>query len=190
MPSPHVGHDGRVTARPGPDPRSGLVRGLRALVLTVPVVGVSALAHRTADGCLELPGVLLALGLCWPGAVALLGARRRLPSLVLWVVAAQAATHLVLQATCSAPGALVPDGRTLGAHVLAALVLATALHRADEGLWVADALRRALLRLLAPQPVRVAVAKAPAARRTPVLLRPLLLTTPQRRRGPPSSAPA
>jgi hypothetical protein len=139
-----------VTATVAPDPRGALVRGVRAAVLAVPAVGTAAIAHRSVDSCLELPGVLLALGACWSGAVAVLGARRRMPALVLWLLAAQVSTHVLLQATCTHPGATVPGPHALAAHLLAVVAVAAALHRADSDLWLAHALLRAFRRVLLP----------------------------------------
>lgn len=140
------------------DPRGGLVRGVRAAVLTTPTVGAAVLAHATVDGCGSLLTIGVAAGLCWPAAVAVLGARRRLPALVLWLLAAQGLTHLLLESMCPD----VVSGRAgLGAHLAASLtvpmllahagaVLATAvlLGRADAGLWTAYAVVRAGARAL------------------------------------------
>jgi hypothetical protein len=182
-----------VTAPARLDPQHGLVRGVRAAVLAVAAVGVGALAHRSADRCLDVPGLLLALGTCWSGAVAVLGARRRLPALLAWLVAAQLVTHLMLKLTCSSPGALVPGPRALAAHLLAVVVLALVLHDADRDLWVAHGLAGALLRLLAPRLAVVvppgAPAVVPAASRVPHP-RATLHASPVVRRGPPSQAGA
>lgn len=175
------------------DPRHGLVRGVRAAVLAVPAVGVAALAHRSVDTCLDVPGTVLALGACWSGAVALLGARRRVPALVAWLVAAQVVTHLMLQATCSTPGALVPGPRGLAAHLLAVVALALVLHRADADLWVAHAVLRAVLRVLSPRLPALVPAPRPllvAAATTPWRPRSVVRASPVVRRGPPSSAHA
>lgn len=180
-----------MTAALRVDPQRGLVRGVRAAVLALPAVGVAALAHRSVDRCLDVPGTLLALGACWSGAVAVLGARRRLPALLGWLVAAQVVTHLALQATCATPGPLVPGARPLAAHLAAVVVLALALHRADAGLWLADGLLRAVRRLLAPtRPVPPLV---PGAAPLPATAAPWRLPsavprTSVARRGPPSSA--
>jgi hypothetical protein len=71
------------------DPQQGLVRVVRAGVLTVPAVGFATFAHGSVDGCVSVVAVLLAVGVCWPAAVVLLGAQRRLPTLVGWLVVAQ-----------------------------------------------------------------------------------------------------
>ncbi len=180
-----------MTAAVPLDPRRGLVRGVRAAVLTVPAVTTAALAHRSVDTCLELPGVLLALGACWSGAVAVLGARRRMPALLLWLLAAQVATHLLLQATCAHPGATLPSTRGLAAHLLAVVAVAALLHRADSDLWVAHALLRALRRLLLPvvQPPSIPIrhVAAPPAEQHPL---PGVPASALVRRGPPSPAHA
>ena len=70
------------------DPQQGLVRVVRAGVLTVPAVGFATIAHASVEGCVSVVAVLLAVGVCWPTAVVLLRARR-LPTLVGWLVVAQ-----------------------------------------------------------------------------------------------------
>src|SRR4051812_43703548 len=90
-----------VTAPAGLDPRNGVVRGVRAAVLTVPAVGVTALGHSAAGGCTGPAAVVLAMGLCWPLAVAVLGARRRVLDLLVCVLAMQVATHAVLGWLCT-----------------------------------------------------------------------------------------
>lgn len=176
------------------DPRAGLVRGVRAAVLTVPAVGVSALAHGMADGCGNLTGTLLAMGACWPGAVALLGARRRLPAVLAWVVLAQVLTHVLLEATCGptvATGMAVLSGAMVAAHLAAALLTAAVLQRADAGLWAADALLRAgarfvrSLALLTTDPVLPVVAPARCADAGVLLPRSRWEAAPLLRRGPP-----
>jgi hypothetical protein len=147
-----------VTAPLRLDPRQGLVRGMRAAVLTVPAVGVAALAHAMADGCGSIMAMLIAAGLCWPAAVALLGNRRKLPVLMLWLLAAQVVTHVLLEQMCSdgTSGQVGPVQHLTGglttsmvvAHVGAVLLTAAFLGRADAGLWTADALLRAGARAL------------------------------------------
>lgn len=147
------------------DPQRGLVRGIRAAVLTVPAVGSAALVHALADGCGSLLVISLAAGLCWPAAVAVLGNRRRLPALVAWLLAAQLVTHLLLEWTCTAvTSGQVPllthlqrgvSPSMLGAHLGAVLVTAVALGRADVGLWTADAVVQAAGRALQLAPALV-----------------------------------
>ena len=143
------------------DPSTGLLRGVRAAVLTVPTVGTAAVAHAAVDGCDSLFALLVAAGLCWPAAVALLRVQRRLPALLAWVVAAQAGAHLVLAALCSDGDGhlrLAASPAMLAAHGLAALATAALLARADAGLWTASALVRRAARLLrwrVPPPVVV-----------------------------------
>jgi hypothetical protein len=169
------------------DPRRGAVRGTRAAVLSVTAVAVAGAAHTFADGCLDLLGLVLALGLCWPAAVAVLGARRRLPALLAWAVAAQVLTHVVVQLTCGGSPAVPALAVVL--HGAAVAVTTALLHRADAGLWAAHAVLRALARLLPPTRV------AGAARTTPALPLPSPVLLPQQRwlvlpgglRGPPSS---
>jgi hypothetical protein len=140
------------------EPSAGLVRAVRAAVLTIPTVGAAALAHASVDGCDSVFAVLVAIGFCWPAAVALLGARRRLPAFLAWVVSAQVATHLLLEAMCpdvaSGPSGVLAHLLTgvtpsmLAGHAVAALLTAVLLGRADAGLWAADALIRAGARAL------------------------------------------
>lgn len=140
------------------DPQRGLVRGVRAGVLTVPAVGFATLAHASMDGCVSVVGVLLAVGLCWPATVVLLRAQRRLPALVGWLVLAQGLTHLLLEQMCgeAPPGlsglvdhlmmGVSPD--MLAVHAGSALFTAVLFGRADAGLWTAQALVRAGARAL------------------------------------------
>lgn len=187
-----------MTAHQRIDPRAGLVRGVRAAALTVPTVGTAVAAHSLSDGCAGPVALATAAGLCWPAAVALLGTRRSLPTLLAWVVVAQLAVHVLLERMCpsvvSGQTSLVEHlshttGTTmLATHAVAAAVTALLLHRADGGLWVAHALRRAVARLLVP---RHAVVVAPSLRpvpasAVPVVLRDLGETAPLQRRGPPA----
>jgi len=169
------------------DPRSGAVRGFRALVLTVVAVGVAGAAHTFVDGCADLGGLALALGVCWPLAVSVLGSRRRLPALLAWTVGAQVVTHAVVELTCGGAGHATPL-RVLAAHAGAVLVTTVLLARADAGLWVAHALRRAVGRLLLP--LLVPVPALPRLR-TPsfvvLLPRTRRLVSPRVLRGPPSA---
>ena len=187
-----------MTAHLRIDPRAGLVRGLRAGALTVPTVGAAVAAHSLADGCAGPFAIATAAGLCWPAAVALLSARRSLPVLLAWVVTAQLAVHVLLERLCSD---VVAGETSLGAHLahttsttmvathgVAAALTAVLLHRADSGLWVADALRRAAARLRLPRrPVLVVPAARPVpAPAAPRALRTLHQTAPLQRRGPPA----
>ena len=164
-----------------PDPRAGRVRGLRAAVLTVPVVGLTALAH----GCPTLVGTLLLVGLVWPAAVALLGARRGLVPLLAWTAAAQLGGHLLLTTLC-------PDERAgaSAAHLAAGLACAAVLGRADAGLWSARALLRLAARLRPPAALPP-VTPRPVVRRVagpPARLRSTAARDVARRRGPPVAA--
>jgi hypothetical protein len=171
------------------DPRKGAARGLRALVLAVVAVGLAGAAHTFVDGCADLGGLGVALGICWPGAVVVLGRRRRLPALIAWTAGAQVVTHVVVELTCGGAGHATPL-RVLAAHATAVLVTAALLQRADSGLWVAHALRRAVGRLLLPRlvptPVRPRLRAMPVA---PLVSRTRWLVSPRVLRGPPSSAP-
>ncbi|MCW2674238.1 MAG: hypothetical protein JWP14_2827 [Frankiales bacterium] len=189
-----------MTAAPYVDPRAGLVRGVRAAILTVPTVGGAAIAHSLVDGCDSVFALLLAVGVCWPAAVAVLGSRRRLPAFTGWVVLAQVATHLLLEAMCTD----VTAGRTgwaqhlltgvtpamLLTHGTAVLLTSVLLGRADACLWAADALVRAgakalrLLRVLVPPSL-----PAPVRRTAPLLAvefpRSSWVAAQPARRGPP-----
>lgn len=182
-----------------PAPDHGLVRGVRAGVLAVPAVGVAVLAHAVVDPCLSVGAVLAALGMAWPAAVAVLGTRRRVPALVVWLLQVQLATHVFLDWTCpdvtsgdSTFAAHLLQGLTPGVvtlHVLAVLVTGLALGPADAGLWSAHALVRAARRFLAP--VRMAV-PVPALTILPLPVHPLptrTVWTAARpvRRGPPGA---
>ena len=139
------------------DPRQGCVRGVRAAVLTAPAVAAAGLAHSLTDGCGSLLVLLLAAGLLWPAAVAVLGARRRLPVLLCWLLGAQLLTHLLLVSACSdvtsgqegawqhLQAGLTPA--TVAAHLCALAATATLLSRADAGLWTARALIRGASRM-------------------------------------------
>jgi hypothetical protein len=167
------------------DPRGAAARGLRALVLTSVAVAVAGSVHTYLDGCLDLSGLLLSLGLCWPGAVLVMGRRRRLPLLLGWVVGAQVVTHVVLTLTCGA--AQTTPGRVVLGHALAVLVTTAVVARVDAALWAADSVRRALARLLLPlataAPVVPRVAELPSVPRP---LRPGRRVSPRVLRGPPS----
>ncbi|MCU1622817.1 MAG: hypothetical protein JWL79_1662 [Frankiales bacterium] len=135
------------------DPHSGVVRGVRAAVLTVPTVGGAAIAHSFVDGCDSVFALLVAAGVCWPAAVALLGSRRRVPAFAAWVLTAQVVTHLLLEAMCTdvtsgraswVPHLLVGVTPTmLMSHGAAVVLTSVLLGRADAGLWTADAIVRA-----------------------------------------------
>ncbi len=191
MPTPHL------------DPRTGLARGLRAAALTVPTVGAAVIAHSMADGCGSLVGIGVAVGVAWPGAVALLGARRGLPSFVAWVLVVQALTHVLLERLCpevmtGQSGVLehALNGLTpamLLAHGVSVVATAVLIGRSDQRLWAAHRLRRAARRavpVLAFRPVpavptHLTLVPTPVERTwTPVLG----AGTPLRRRGPPVAA--
>lgn len=192
-----------MTAAQRLDPESGLVRGLRALVLTVPAVGGAVLAHGLTDGCGSLAAVLTAGGLCWPAAVVLLGARRRLPALIAFVLLAQLVTHALLERTCtditSGQVGLLAHLRhgftpqLVAIHLLAAAVTALLLGRADAGLWSARQLVRGgarILRLagaLPPLPLPPAVVRLVAVVSGIPLLRSTWETAQPVRRGPPAA---
>lgn len=177
-------------------PACGGVRAIRAGFLASVAVGVAELAHAGTDGCGSLVALLLAFGLTWPAAVAMLGARRQVPALVGWLLATQLVLHVLLESRCDEvlsgrQGLLdhlaaVPAGRALLAHGLAVLVSAVLLGRADAGVWAADMLRRAVRPV-----VRLGVVVVPA-QRTQV---PVAVVLPARdtwkgrrpsRRGPPA----
>jgi hypothetical protein len=189
-----------MTAAVRIDPSAGLVRGVRAAVLTVPTVGGAAVAHSFVDGCDSVLALLMAAGVCWSAAVALLGARRRLPALLTWGVVAQIATHFLLEAMCTD----VTSGQvgwaqhlTAGAsptmllsHGCAVVLTSLLLGHADAGLWTADAILRAgacafrLWRSVVLPPL-----PAPARRTRPVLVidapRSSWAVAQPSRRGPP-----
>lgn len=184
------------------DPTRGLVRGVRAAVLTVPIVAGAVLAHATADGCADLLAVVAALGLCWPAAVALLGARRSLGALVLWVAGTQVVTHVLLEWVCGEGGGHASlaqhllsslDGTMIATHLIAVVVTSVLLGRADAGLWTADALLSSASRLLGlptPLPAQVTPVVLAHLRRPDAVppLHPLWETAPLQRRGPPGCA--
>jgi hypothetical protein len=140
------------------DPQQGLVRVVRAGVLTVPAVGFAAFAHASVDRCVSVVAVLLAVSVCWPAAVVLLGAQRRIPALLGWLVVAQGVTHLLLEQLCvdagPGPSGLVehlmigisPD--MLAMHAGSVIFTAVLFGRADAGLWTARAVVRAGARAL------------------------------------------
>lgn len=180
------------------DPSTGLLRGVRAGVLTVPTVGTAVLGHAAVDGCSSAFAVFVAAGLCWPAAVALLARQRRLPALLGWVLGAQLLSHAVLSALCGDGGQGGQGGLAghvlatatpamLTAHFAAALVTGAVLARADAGLWVARGLLRAAGRLLhrprAVLPAPSSPAPRPAARR--VVPPAQVAQTVPSRRGPP-----
>jgi hypothetical protein len=185
------------------DPARGLVRGVRAGVLTVPAVGSAALAHSSAGGCASVVGIVVAAGVCWPMAVALLGRRASLFALVGWLVLAQGFTHLLLEWLCpdvvSGHLGLVEHLTTsttptmLTMHVVAVVLTAAVLGRADTALWTAKTLRRLaswavnLIRALPSRTLPVLVgppACPPVA--VPWTLRDLWKAPHPVRRGPPA----
>jgi hypothetical protein len=172
------------------DPQRGLVRGVRAAVLTAPAVGIAALAHSQVDTCLDGLALALSAGLCWPAAVALLGRRRRLPALVAWLVGAQVVTHVLLAQACHEPQQWSTSGTA--AHGVAVLLTAALLHRADTDLWIARAVVRSAARLLDLTP-RATWRLTSPRRLRPVVQAAVVLLAPHRSsprvlRGPPSSA--
>jgi hypothetical protein len=180
-----MGHHGLVAAAVI-DPRGGAARGLRALLLALTAVAVAGAAHTAAAGCVDLLGLALALGTCWPAAVALLGRRRRLPVLLAWTTGAQAVTHVLLATTCGAGWHVVP-APALAAHAAAVVVTTALLHRADAALWVAHVLRRAATRWLR-RPTAPVLPSLP--RHAPIDLlqacRQIWQAPPRPGRGPPS----
>jgi hypothetical protein len=178
-------------------PDHGVVRGVRAAVLTLPAVGAAAAAHLLVDGCADLVGSAVALGVVWPAAVALLGRRRSVPAFLLWVVAAQAVTHILLELTCRSVTSgetpflqhvgASPSARMLAAHGVAALLTAVALGRADAGLWTAHALLRLVGRLRVPAlTVVLPLRPLPAVPAPATQLRDRLHHRLPGRRGPPA----
>jgi hypothetical protein len=154
-------------------------------VLSLVAVLVAGVAHTLADGCLDAVGLALALGACWPGAVALLGRRRSVPALLAWVVAAQLVTHVVVSLTCGG-SVETTSSRVLVGHALAVLVTSVLLAREDAVLWAVDALRRAVVRLLLPRAVDVPVTARPRTVRRARRLLSRWLVSPRVLRGPPS----
>lgn len=171
-----MGHHGGVGDMPGP--AGGSARAVRGAVLAVTAVALAEAAHAGSDGCSSLVVVLLAVGLCWPAAVAVLGRRRRLPGLLVWLVATQVGLHVLMASRCeevvSGREALLshlavpPSGWVLCAHGLAVGVSAVLLVRADAGLWAVDALRRAVLPVVPP--MLVVVPRQRVLRACPVVL--------------------
>ena len=151
------------------EPGQGVARGARAAVLAGTAVAVAEVAHAGTDGCSSLVGLLLALGMCWPAAVAVLARRRRVPGLLGWLLATQVGLHVLLESRCEevlsgreallAHLAVPPSARVLVAHGVAVAVCAVLLGRADAGVWAVTALRRAG-RVVAPlTPVLVVVTR-------------------------------
>lgn len=167
------------------DPRSGAARGARALVLAVVAVGLAGAAHTAATGCLDATGLALALGLAWPGAVVVARRRQHPAYLIAWVAAAQLATHVVMDVTCG--GVHGTSAGVLVGHGAAGLLTTAVLARADDRLWVAHAVRRAVSRLALPRPLPVPVLVRPRVRplRVPLPRSPHLVSSPVLR-GPPS----
>ena len=124
----------------------------------MPAVGFATFAHASVDGCVSVVAVLLAVGVCWPAAVVLLRAQRRLPAVVGRLVVAQGVTHLLLQQMCGDAGrglsgliehlmmGVSPD--MLAMHAGSVMFTAVLFGRADAGLWTARALVRAGARAL------------------------------------------
>lgn len=189
-----MGHHGLVTIPSGP--AHGVGRGLRAAVLGVVAVGLAEAAHASSDGCISLSGLMLALGLCWPAAVAVLGRRRTLPSLLGWLVFTQGVLHLLLESQCQevvsgqqtllAHLSVPPSGRQLLAHGLAVLVSAVLLSRADAQLWVVVALRRAVRLVVRLLVVPVPVGGQPLVARAVLPVRDVWRGPRPTRRGPPA----
>jgi hypothetical protein len=175
---------------------TGVLRAARTAVAVLAVLGVSAAAHQLGGG--RVPGalalVLLAVLLAPPTWLAL-GRRLSAPALVTLLGVGQVAVHLGLAAM--APGAgsagaphlhdALPTGLAAGssaapmapmagaggpmllAHVLATLVLAVVLARAEAALWhvVSSLLPRVVAPLRRPVLLRHAaaeVAPRPAGR--------------------------
>jgi len=153
------------------DPQQGLVHAVRAGLLTVPAVGFATVAHASIDSCVNVVALLLAAGLCWPAAVILLRAQRRLPALIGWLVIAQGVTHLLLEQMCgdAMPGSMgLIDHLMMGvspamfaAHTGSVLFTAALFGRADAGLWTAQALVRAGARALRRLAACVSPARLP-----------------------------
>jgi len=212
----HMGHHwthsrtpGRTATVSGPmqlDPQQRLVHAVRAGLLTVPAVGFATAAHASIDDCVSVVAVFLAAGLCWPAAVILLRAQRRLPALIGWLVLAQGVTHLLLEQRC---GDAMPGNMGLIDHLMmgvsptmmamhggSVLLTAVLFWRADAGLWAAQALVRAGTRALGAFGASIVpVGLAPAPQTPDVstgVQRPRVLWQGQAppRRGPPASVAA
>jgi hypothetical protein len=184
------------------DPGTGLLRGTRAAVLTVPAVALAVFAHWAGGGCVTWLGVLTSLGLCWPAAVAVLAGRARVAVLVGWLLLAQVVTHTLLEWLCADAPAVHAAGmdhamtglapRMLVMHAVAIAVTAVVLARADAGLFAAKALVRAAARTLRfvralPSLTGTVVAKpAPCPPAVPVLGDLWKGPHPKVRRGPPA----
>jgi hypothetical protein len=183
------------------DPTRGLVRGVRAGVLSAVAVGLAAVAHAAGGDCISWVGVGLAAGLSWPAAVVALGRRRSVASLAVWLLLVQVLTHVVLDGFCAS----VLSGQTafathlqasltpslIALHAGSAVVTALVLGRADAGLWAARALTRAgartvrLVRSLPPLAQVVIARPKPALPAAPVL-RDQWKAPRHARRGPPA----
>ncbi|MGZ6826538.1 MAG: hypothetical protein ACXVGH_07070 [Mycobacteriales bacterium] len=131
----------------------GPLRGVRAGVLAVAAVALAEGAHAVTDGCISFTGLLVALGVCWPAAVAVLGRQRGVLHLLGWLLGMQVVLHVLLESLCGevvsgrepllAHLSVAPSGRMLAAHALAVVLAAVLLGRADAKVWVVAALRRA-----------------------------------------------
>ncbi|GAA5063460.1 hypothetical protein GCM10023318_48240 [Nocardia callitridis] len=114
--------------------------------------GVTAVAHAAGGGSVPSEAAaLLLLTVCSAmgfAVTAIPGRRFARTWLMVALATAQGLGHLMLSAADCHQHGVPTDGRMLGAHVLAVIVGACLIHRAERGVrWAVSTLRRVLPRL-------------------------------------------
>lgn len=141
-------------------PARGAARALRGLVLTATSASLSVAAHAAAGGSTpDLGTTILITALLSGAGLALADRRRGLWSIVGAVGVGQVSLHLFLQLAASHSDSaplrglpLDPVAMTLG-HVLAGLLVAVLLHRAEDALFVIVSTLRLTLPRKMPAPL-------------------------------------
>ncbi|HWE88314.1 MAG TPA: hypothetical protein VG317_02470 [Pseudonocardiaceae bacterium] len=169
----------------------GTLRVLRGVLMAVTSAGLAVSAHAVAGGGLPDTGltVLLTLVVAAVG-VALAGKRLSRLGMLVTLGGSHLGMHLLL--TTAATSAGMTAGRVdptlmLAGHVVAVLLAAVVLTKADSAIFVLAAVWSMLLpRRLKPLPVRYAPPRPPVPGAAPTdRVREVLLRRSRARRGPP-----
>jgi hypothetical protein len=148
-------------------PGTGPLRAARATAVAASSVGLGALGHLAADGCLSVTGAVWAFALIGAASWSLLSRQRSTGFFLLWLAGSQSVAHGAFTFFCRHTGPEpVPSHPVLSmltAHVLALALVALLLGRAEARTWAPATLVRVLR--AAARAVRAVV-----ARLTPVAL--------------------
>jgi hypothetical protein len=179
-------------------PGSGPLRAARAAALAASSVGLGALAHRAADGCLDVEGAVGAGVVIGAASWSLLSRQRSTGFFLVWLAVCQTVAHGAFTLFCResgpAPAASPHLLVMLAMHVLAVGFVAALLGHAEARAWAPATLARVLRRAVGAlgsglTPVRLPH-RYPPVRSTPTVVarrtgRSLWASPAPVRRGPP-----